>query len=74
MPSLGPPSRRKLNVLPAPGLDSDRMSPPSRRASRLLIVRPKPVPPNRRVVESSACVNGWNSLTSARRSCRCRYR
>ena len=38
------------------------MSPPSSFASRLLIVSPSPVPPNRRVVESSACVNGWNSL------------
>ena len=23
--------------------------------------RPRPVPPNRRVVEESACANGWNS-------------
>ena len=61
-PWRGPPSSVKVKVLPRPGSVLTVMSPPRSRASRRLIVRPSPVPPNLRVVEASACVNGWNSL------------
>ena len=37
--------------------------PPRSSTSRLLIVSPSPVPPNRRVVELSACVNGEKSVS-----------
>ena len=37
------------------------MRPPISSASRLLIARPRPVPPYLRVVDESACVNDWNS-------------
>lgn len=40
------------------------MSPPSIPASRFEIVSPSPVPPNRRDIEPSACVNGWKSRAS----------
>ena len=33
---------------------------PSAAARRRTIERPRPVPPKRRVVEESACANGWN--------------
>ena len=36
------------------------MLPPIISTSRLQIVSPRPVPPYLRVVEPSACVNGWN--------------
>ena len=50
------------NVLPTPGSDvATQMSPPSSSAKRLLIDSPRPVPPNWRVVEASACENGRNS-------------
>ena len=52
----------KLNVapLPAPSL-SAHIVPPISSASRLLIARPRPVPPYLRVVDESACENDWNS-------------
>ncbi len=37
-------------------------SPPIKVASSRQIDRPSPLPPKRRVVELSACVNGWNSV------------
>ena len=37
------------------------MRPPISSASRLLIARPRPVPPYLRVVDESACENDWNS-------------
>ncbi len=54
--------RVMVNRLPAPSSDVTSMSPPSRLHSRLVIARPSPVPPNRRVVEESACEKAWNSL------------
>jgi len=36
--------------------------PPISVASSRQIDRPRPLPPKRRVVELSACVNGWNSV------------
>ena len=47
-----------------PGSLSTPTSPPISSASSRQIDRPRPVPPKRRVVESSACVNGVN-----RRAC-----
>ena len=41
------------------------MSPPSPRAKRRLMVRPRPVPPKRRVVELSACAKGSKTASSA---------
>ena len=50
------------NVEPVPGRRSRaHMRPPISSARRLLIARPRPVPPYLRVVEESACVNDWNS-------------
>ena len=49
-----------VNVDPTPGLLSTVTSPCISSASRRTIDRPRPVPPNRRVVEESACANGWN--------------
>ncbi len=37
------------------------MRPPISSARRLLIARPRPVPPYLRVVDESACENDWNS-------------
>jgi len=51
-----------VNVLPWSGTERTVMSPPSSRANCRLIVSPSPVPPNRRVVLTSACTNGWKSL------------
>jgi len=45
----------KWNVLPTPGSLSIQRRPPINPASVAEIVRPSPVPPNRRVVEPSAC-------------------
>ena len=50
-----------VKVEPVPGLLSAVMSPSISCASRRTIERPSPVPPKRRVVERSACANGWNS-------------
>ena len=51
-------------MLPRPGSDSAVSSPPMIETSRREIASPSPVPPNRRVVEVSACVNGSNSCAS----------
>jgi hypothetical protein len=50
-----------MKVDPTPG--SLRISTPPCMASarRRTMERPRPVPPKRRVVELSACTNGWNS-------------
>ena len=53
-------------VVPAPGVDSMSTRPPISSPMRRLIARPRPVPPKRRVVSTSACENGWNS-----RACAC---
>ncbi len=47
-----------MNVLPAPGVLTRWISPPSRRAISRLIARPRPVPPYLRLVLPSAC---WNA-------------
>ena len=52
----------KMNVVPAPGTLSKVRSPAMSRASRRLIASPRPVPPYRRDVELSACMNASNSL------------
>ena len=49
---------REPNVLPRPGSLSTQIRPPISSTSLAEIVRPRPVPPNRRVVEPSACSNG----------------
>ena len=58
----GPTSARSRNVEPSPGTPvlSIVMSPPISSASRRLIARPRPVPPKRRLVETSAWLNDWN--------------
>ena len=50
-----------VKVEPLPGVLSTVTSPSIRCASRRTMERPRPVPPNCRVVEESACANGWNS-------------
>ena len=47
----------------AAGSLSTPISPPISSTSRALIARPRPVPPYLRVVDVSACVNGWNSCS-----------
>ena len=51
-------------VLPTPGSLSTQIRPPISSTSLAEIVRPSPVPPNRRVVEPSACSNGWKIVSS----------
>ena len=53
------------NVVPTPGVLSTPMCPPSSSTIRREIARPRPVPPNRLVVEASACVKASNSLACA---------
>ena len=60
-PAALPPLIVSVNVLPAPGVEPTVMSPPNSAARRWLIASPSPVPPKRRVIELSACVNGWKS-------------
>ena len=48
--------------MPTPGSLSSQMRPPISSTSRRQIVSPRPVPPCLRVVDMSACVNGWNSF------------
>ncbi len=52
-----------VNVLPLPGVECTRISPPSRRAISRLIERPRPVPPYLRDVVPSAC---WNASKISR--------
>ena len=49
-------------VLPLPGSLSAQMAPPISSTSLLEIVSPSPVPPKRRVVDPSACSNGWKMV------------
>ena len=63
----------KVNVLPCPSTLCRVTSPPRVRAMCRQIDRPSPVPPNRRVTDTSACVNGANNegiLSSAIRHAR----
>ena len=46
------------NVLPLPASLSTQSRPPIRFTIRTEMLRPRPVPPNLRVVEPSACRNG----------------
>ena len=62
IPSSGPGSIVTLKVLPLPGSERTSMSPPRASASRLLMHRPSPVPPNLRVDELSTWLNGWKSF------------
>ena len=50
------------NTLPSPTTLSSQMRPPISSTRRLQIVSPSPDPPNRRVVDESACVNRSNTL------------
>ena len=45
-------------MLPRPGVDDSRISPPSSRDNSRLIASPSPVPPYLRLVQPSAC---WNA-------------
>ncbi len=47
-----------MKVAPSPGSLATQIRPPISRTSVDEIVRPRPVPPNRRVVDPSACMNG----------------
>ncbi len=61
--SVTPASNVTWKVLPSPGtpLLSAVTVPPISSASRRLIASPRPVPPNRRLVDASTCVNDWKS-------------
>ena len=52
--------KKNVDPLPGPSLVA-HMRPPISSARRLLIARPRPVPPYLRVVDESACENDWNS-------------
>ena len=56
--------RRMVKVEPAPGWLSTATSPPSRWQKWRVRARPRPVPPYRRVVDASACVNASNRRPS----------
>jgi hypothetical protein len=47
--------RKRVKVLPMPGVLSIRISPPSSRVIWRLIDRPRPVPPYLRLVVPSPC-------------------
>ena len=64
----------KWNVLPSSGALSSQMRPPISSTSVDEIARPRPVPPNRRVVEPSACLNGSKIACCLSAGCRCRCR
>ena len=51
----------KVTALPLPGLLSIAIWPRIRWTNRWLITRPRPVPPNLRVIEPSAWVKAWKS-------------
>src|SRR5665213_2407879 len=56
--------RRTVKTEPFPDSLVTVTSPPIISAKRRLIARPRPVPPNFRVVEASACVKGVKSFSS----------
>ncbi len=60
-PSAGGAFSDTVNTLPTPRSLSTVISPPSRCARSRLMLSPSPVPPNRRVVDASACLKGANS-------------
>ena len=53
-----------VNVLPVPCRLSTLTVPPSMSAKALVMDRPRPVPPNLRVVEASACRKRWNNCAN----------
>ena len=55
--------RVRVKVAPAPGVAVAASSPPMARASSREMLKPRPVPPNLRVFEPSACWKGWNSTS-----------
>ena len=63
-PAPTPSQTVKKKVLPTPGSLSSQICPPISSTSRRQMVRPRPVPPCLRVVDMSACVNGWNSFAA----------
>ena len=67
--TASPTSSQTVNakVLPTPGSLSSQICPPINSTRRRLIVRPRPVPPCFRVVDMSACENGWNNLADCSR-------
>ena len=64
-PAMSPVGIVTVNVLPSPGALCTVNSPPSAVTIWREIASPRPVPPYFRVVELSACVNGWNRRGSA---------
>ncbi len=60
-PSSG---RQRVKMLPSPGIERHSRSPPRSRASRREIASPSPLPPCRRVLVESACVNGSKRRSS----------
>mmetsp|Transcript_10396 Transcript_10396/g.32893 ORF Transcript_10396/g.32893 Transcript_10396/m.32893 type:complete len:449 (-) Transcript_10396:1563-2909(-) len=64
MPSSSAVSKvaEKVKVEPTPGFDDTPTRPPIMAVSCLEMYRPRPVPPNSRVVDSSTCVNSLNSF------------
>ena len=61
----------KWKVLPWPGSLSSQMRPPIRSTSREEMASPRPVPPNRRVVEPSAWLKARRSALCLSGECRC---
>src|SRR6202167_4977807 len=57
LPRGNPNVAVKCNVLPRAGTLSTQILPPIKSTKRLVIAKPRPVPPYFRVVELSACVN-----------------
>ena len=53
-----------MNVEPRPGALVDRDSPPSIWQKCWTSASPRPVPPNRLLVDASAWANAWNSRPS----------
>ena len=60
--ALASSNKVKLNWLPLPKELFTVISPSINKHSFLVIAKPKPVPPNSRVVEASTCVNLSNSI------------
>ena len=52
--------KRTSKQLPWPGWLLTSTRPPISSTSRCVIARPRPVPPKRRVIDTSACTNSWN--------------
>ncbi|MNN50417.1 hypothetical protein D3C81_1650020 [compost metagenome] len=56
-------SRDKVKLLPRPNSLTRSICPPINCASLLQTDRPRPVPPNRREMEVSACIKGSNNMS-----------